>query len=523
MPALQTPDPILGAADSPARLAVAAYVSAQQTSPPPHETQVSLQWPPPKLPAVRKVSLPLHTLFFDSAYTAALRAISDTFFRTKAADMTFSERPIKRKPFANFVRKLGFKSGDQQEKEKSSSGKKANGIGLKPKKHNTWSKNNPYPESGIRPQQQASQPSFGESGRERYSSSYASLPVSTGHGRDGPSQSNKSGAPTLATNPETIHSDAGHSRAATTTTGAGALSSMDGAGAGSTFSSPNQSDHSLATTLTTIQSTSHTPAAANGVSGHNSLSQPMGSQFTHQYPVSPSHSAMTASAIPRHMHTDSNVPNSYNAATANNMLTDNASILTLASSSKRRRRSMDTDASVRALAPSSVFGSSRESLPLSVLSSAVEPGRHSAMGGPSAERASVYSSSGLAREGIGSPALASERNSYYKQAGDAKSLRSITNLKNDAASITGIYPRSEYDARSINAGDVASLRSVEAKTADGHARNGSIPSSIGGPGPGTSLLRQASNGGTTALTLSRRSSDWRGNEDGEVDDERRQE
>lgn len=433
----------------------------------------------------------------------------------------------KRKPFANLVKKLGFNKGDAQDKSKN--GKKSGGgLALKSgKKGSAGSKNNPYPESGhIRPTQQASQPSFGESARPRHSASYSSLPVSTAHEREEHSHSNRSGAPTLATNSETIHSDAGHSRAATTTTGAGALSSMEGAGAGSTFSSPNHSDHSLATTLTTIQSTSNTPGAINGVSGHhqshhNAQSQPMGSIFSHQYPVSPSHSTVTASAIPRHLQPDANAPNTYNSATANNLLSDNASILTLASSSKRRRRSMDTDASVRALAPSSVFGGSRESLPLSVLSSSIDPPRHSVtgIGGASAERASVYSSSGL-RDGITSPALASERNSYYaKPTGDNKSLRSITNLKTatDAASITGIYPRSEYDARSLNAGDVASLRSVEASNRNldsGHGRNGSIGSPVTSP----YLLRQPSNGGT-ALSLSRRSSDWRTAEDAEVEDD----
>ena len=81
---------------------------------------------------------------------------------------------------------------------------------------------------------------------------------------------------------------------------------------------------------------------------------------------------------------------------------------------------MDTDASVRALAPSSVFGGSRESLPLSVLSGNIgDANSTSASGGggrpsvsgvsgmPNPERASVYSSSGIA------PALSSERNSYY--------------------------------------------------------------------------------------------------------------
>ena len=52
-----------------------------------------------------------------------------------------------------------------------------------------------------------------------------------------------------------------------------------------------------------------------------------------------------------------------------------------------RRRSVDTDASVRALAPSSVFGGSRESLPLSVLSSNFESGLGRSVAG---ERASLY-------------------------------------------------------------------------------------------------------------------------------------
>lgn len=435
---------------------------------------------------------------------------------------------MKRKPFANFIRKLGIKGSDQQ--EKASNSKKANGggggsgIALKSRK-NAPAKNNPYPESGtLGTQQLASQPSFGDSSRDHYSSSFASLPVSAGQDREGPSHSNKSGAPTLATNPETIHSDAGHSRAATTTTGAGALSSVDGVGASSTFSSPNQSEHSLATTLTTIQSTNQ-PAGANGVfsphGSHNHQSQPMGSNFSHQYPVSPSQSASMASAIPRHLQGE-NPPNTYNSATANSLLTDNASILTLASSSKRRRRSMDTDASVRALAPSSVFGGSRESLPLSVLSGEVAP-RHSVTGA-AAERASVYSSSGLIRDRDTFPATStlvasSERNSYYAKPAqaDAKSLRSISNLKRDEknedkASITGVYARSDYgDAKSLNTGDVASLRSVgNTEGNQQHARNGSIPGSIGSPtvNHAPSLLRQTSIGGT-ALSVSRRSSDWR--------------
>lgn len=111
------------------------------------------------------------------------------------------------------------------------------------------------------------------------------------------------------------------------------------------------------------------------------------------------------------------------------MLTDDASILTLASSSKRRRRnSLDTNASVRALAPASMFGGSRESLPLSVLSASIADPSNTSAGnasgalqrtpGIAAERASLISSSGIA------PALVSERNSYLGKQGDGASIRS---------------------------------------------------------------------------------------------------
>ena len=147
------------------------------------------------------------------------------------------------------------------------------------------------------------------------------------------------------------------------------------------------------------------------------------SNFSHQFPSSPPATAVPAHLAP-HVH-----PTTYNSATANNMLTDDASILTLASSSKRRRRnSLDTNASIRALAPASMFGGSRESLPLSVLSSSIiDPSSASitnASGtlqrnpGIAAERASLISSSGIA------PALASERNSYLGKPGDNSSIRS---------------------------------------------------------------------------------------------------
>ena len=438
----------------------------------------------------------------------------------------------KRRPFTAWVKRLANLKGSEQQNANS---KKNSSIPLtnsKHKKSNTLNgvvKNNPYPESGHLRQRSPRSSADGQlsfstpvSRPQQDNESVGSFARSTNQESQTQSNSNKSAAPTLATNPETVHSDAGHSKALTSTTGGGAFSSTDGAGGGSTFSSPSESEHSLTTTLTTIQSAGPASVLQNGSSGHSQHQQANGHNvmFSHQYPVSPGPSIMTtASAIPRHI-SEAHNPTTYNSATAHNMLSDNASILTLASSSKRRRRSMDTDASVRALAPSSVWGGSRESLPLSVLSGGGHDGASTAglysasqsrpsIGGlASAERASVYSS-----QGVTAPALASERNSYYagaqkKDIGDAKSLRSITNI--DA--------RSQYDSKSINDAksmDVGSLRNYEGSVrsgALGHGRNDSIPGSIGSPlaSPG---LRHASTSGA----LSRRSSDWQEleKEDGE--------
>ncbi|KAH7125155.1 hypothetical protein B0J11DRAFT_299008 [Dendryphion nanum] len=221
-------------------------------------------------------------------------------------------------------------------------------------------------------------------------------------------KSNKSTAPTVATNVETVHS--GRSKATGNTLGGG----------NSTFSSPNHSERSLTTTLTTIQSSA--PSNVLGQHTHNApATNAPPVHFSHQFPTSP-----PASAIPPHVALQN--PQTYQAATANNILTDNASILTLASSSKRRRRnSLDTNASVRALAPSSVWGGSRESLPLSVLSGnpdaiySPQNRPNVAAGFANAERASVYSSSGVV-----APIHGSERNSYYanKQNTDGVSVRS---------------------------------------------------------------------------------------------------
>jgi hypothetical protein len=272
--------------------------------------------------------------------------------------------------------------------------------------------------------------------------SRSSLPVS--HDEHSVLVGKKSAAPTVSTNPETTHSDTAQSKAGTANTATGAQSTHGLGGEGSTFSSPAPSLRSLTTTLTTIHS-----AHLNALTGANQATQssaPQTTHFSHQFPTT-----NPASALPSHMVQHSGgYPATYMTATANNLLTDNASILTLASSSKRRRRnSLDTNASIRALAPSSIFGGSRESLPLSVLSGPVPDAsntqasslaavhsRPSIGGIPAAERASVYSSSGIAANA----ALSSERNSYYanpKQMGDGASMRSgrVSHGRND--SITG--------------------------------------------------------------------------------------
>lgn len=120
------------------------------------------------------------------------------------------------------------------------------------------------------------------------------------------------------------------------------------------FSSPTPSERSLTTTLTTIQST------APGYNPHpNHHHNPNAPPILYNNPLT----------TPSTANTNGHQNQTYQSATANGLLTDNASVITLASSSKHHRRhSLDTDASVRALAPSSLWGGSRESLPLSVLS-----------------------------------------------------------------------------------------------------------------------------------------------------------
>lgn len=411
------------------------------------------------------------------------------------------DRHSRRRPFSSWMKRLAnLKSSSTDAAPNTKRVQQA--AGHKSKKTNA-AKNNPYPISD-KPQPNPSVPSNGNGHLSFYtprsgrsvsdlspSHSKASLPASH-DGKHAPTISNKSTAPTLATNADTVHSDAATSRAGTTATlGATVSSTGISGGGGSTFSSPAPSVRSLTTTLTTIQSA----APSNLLGGQNNQTQQVASpalsgtqqqssHFTHQYPTSP-----PASAIPSHVTNQlggsGGHPATYSTATANNVLTDNASIMTLASSSKRRRRnSLDTNASVRALAPSSIFGGSRESLPLSVLStnvgdsnaSAAYQARHPSVAHAGAERASVYSSSGNAA------AITGERNSYYA-------------------------------SKQAHAGDSGSVRSGLV----GHARNDSITGSIGGiASPGTSLAspREIPPRETLPAKLSQRSSGW-----GEVNEE----
>ena len=340
--------------------------------------------------------------------------------------------------------------------------------------------------------------------------------------------SNKSAAPTFEPAPGTVHSDAAHSKSGTTLPGGAGMSSHSGGGSNSVFSSSNHSSRSLTTTLTTIQSTapsahlqntSHTAAQQAAVgAAHGHQSQPSHSSsiyFQHQYPTTP-----VASAVPAHVsnpsstYTPSHLPTTYRSATANNLLTDNASILTLASSSQQanRRNSLDTTASVRAIAPSSQWGGSRESLPLSMISQSADAptgssGSHGhgsasqrpSIGGlPSQERASIYSSQGNA------PVLSSERNSIYTGRTGTAGGASIHNTVSDNASFK---ERGADERGSLKADDRSSFRAADGGSVKsglggvGHGRNDSIANSIGGSigqtgvtggsGPGTGVANNS--------------------------------
>jgi hypothetical protein len=400
------------------------------------------------------------------------------------------DRHSRRKPFAWMKRLANLKSSSTSPEREKKNKQAANGT-FKAKHSGFHAKPNyPYPESGHlhKPGPAANSVnerlSFQTSPMSDTTSFVSSYEDPNGN-MHAPVRSTKSAAPTLATNPETIHSEAAFSKAGTSNTVGGGLSSRDGDGRNSTFSSPNHSERSLTTTLTTIQSTAPSGLLHTATNGTNGLA-PATLLNPGGYPNSINFLATSppASAVPSHVHQLH--PNTYSAATANNILTDNASILTLASSSKRRRRhSLDTDASVRALAPSSVFGGSRESLPLSVLSGNIGheiPSRPSFGGLVNAERASVYSNSGVT-----APVLSSERNSYY-----ADKTKSVSS----AAGVPGVV-----GLRDMVGAENGSVRSGRF----GHGKTDSISGvSISSP---LASPREASIGGISAK-LSRKGSDW---------------
>ncbi|KAL1882358.1 hypothetical protein VTK73DRAFT_1917 [Phialemonium thermophilum] len=352
------------------------------------------------------------------------------------------DRPGRRRPFSTLMKKLAslknVSSGDHARNANSK-------WGHKDAKKSNSKANNPYPLSGrigTSAGRNGNGCSFSTSQSARISAATSLDRIdstqSSIDSRAPPTAGGRSLAATVSTDQEaspsiTAPSHGASSLAGTSRTANGGVDSRRGGD--STFSSPAPSVRSLTTTLTTIQSIApngvvnvNTSGSHSNSNGHQS--QPSTSQVIHFNQPFPTTSP--ASAIPAHLTPSTSVPGqptTYSAATANNLLTDNASILTLASSSKRhRRRSLDTDASVRALAPSSLFGGSRESLPLSVLSATIDtggagpttPGLYRNPGAGN-ERTSIYSATGI---------LASERNSLYAKhvppggGGDGASVRS---------------------------------------------------------------------------------------------------
>ncbi|EKV19547.1 ca2+-modulated nonselective cation channel polycystin protein [Penicillium digitatum] len=367
------------------------------------------------------------------------------------------DRNVRRRPFSNWVKRLANLKSSSDSATNRWSNKRY--TGTKGKKSDQ--ENNPYPLSGtIKRDTGTRTPTDSyiddQCGADHRSKSDPSL--CSGYENPAPLTSAKSAAPTISTNGDAALSEAAYSKAGTLATGTEGFSTHGG-GEGSTFSSPAPSIRSMTTTLTTVHSAAPSTQLYNAQNNHNGHHHHHGSsmqsssnqqiQFSHQFP-----STSPATAVPSHLVPQSHAM-TYSAATANNALTDNASLLTLASSSKRRRRnSLDTNASVRGLAPSSVFGGSRESLPLSVLSgNATEVSntsvfsasgvlsRPSIVGLASAERISVYSASGV----IPLASTAAERGSLYTTkptaGGDTTSIRSSvhSHSRNDstAPSIAG--------------------------------------------------------------------------------------
>lgn len=272
----------------------------------------------------------------------------------------------RRKPFTNWVKKLNQKM------------KRTKGL------------NNPYPQSGhVSNRHGHDHARHDEDGESQQSTEYPQSAVT-----------NEIGDPTSSTAVHSAEEITRQSIVSTTSDTASAEAEADGrtpthapsyggtslAGTmitatdprrpDSTFSSPAPSARSVATTLSTIQSQMANGvlagAANNNANPANPATQPSSRHQQHES-VQYSQPQALVTAMPPGDRNPRNQyrPATYSAIIANNLLNDNISILTLASSTqRRRRRSWDTDydhASVRALPPSQ-FGGSRESLPLSVLS-----------------------------------------------------------------------------------------------------------------------------------------------------------
>ncbi|KAL1864700.1 hypothetical protein Daus18300_007502 [Diaporthe australafricana] len=273
----------------------------------------------------------------------------------------------RRKPFTSWVKKLNQKM------------------------KRTKGPNNPYPQSGHSTVESAPDPelrvhSAEELSRQSMQSTSAGRPSAEAEG-DG--DGDGEGRP-----PTTAPSYGGTSFAGTN------ITATDPRRPDSTFSSPAPSARSVATTLSTIQ-THMANGMLNGQPTNTAApptSRPQQHQVVQYTQPEALVTAMPASDCDRNRRSAYR-PATYSAIIANNLLSDNISILTLASSTqRRRRRSWDTDydhASVRALPPASQFGGSRESLPLSVLSANFD-GQPTSPGLTTARSIAERSVSGLA-------------------------------------------------------------------------------------------------------------------------------
>ncbi|OAP59549.1 hypothetical protein AYL99_06847 [Fonsecaea erecta] len=417
------------------------------------------------------------------------------------------DRHGRRRPFTTWMRRLAslktLHTDSTAESGPSTRRYATLPMTIKSKKGNI-AKNNPYPlSSRLSEPHSHSNTTNGHlsfsthmatSQRSRHSSlSHSQSKHSVSISHDSQTGGNKSRAPTLATQAETALSDAAPSGVGTSATVA---TKTDG-GRDSTFSSPAPSIRSMATTLTTVQSIA-APSQHHNNNNNNNYNNPGGTpMLTHSSTATSNpvyYGGQPATAVPAHLapHTH---PTTYHSAIANNVLTDDASILTLASSSKRRRRnSVDTNASIKALAPASMFGGSRESLPLSVLSGTVihptsaatdtaslrGDTAHTTRSNLNAERSSLISASGVT-----APALASERNSYIgsKYGGDNASVRSnllgagASHGRNDSLSGSiGGYREKEREKEKDKERD----RGME-KVGESENENGNIPGMFTAP------------------------------------------